>query len=344
MDKIIAQGLVSEGPFNDFLTKGLYDPRIFLRIYAFILDENYFAVCRQYPEYGYDPTQYDTYQKHLAEIKKLPDRVSIYNAGIEMSKIPDSYITEELLLVAFTKGYSWFNVKKIHGTLRIYLKFLEIIRKPFGTYLTSEYYTKDFECYELCLRAVKQNGLALQFINDKFKEEHLCFVAVYQNGLALQFVSDECKTYDICYIACKENGLALQFISDKIKKSNPRELFKRAVEQNYRVIEFVPPEYRTIELYLIVVAKNGLYLEHVPEENKLENMSKLAVRQNYRAIEFVPLQHRTEELYQLVVQQNGLYLEHIPEKNKSFIVCLEAVKQNGLALQFVSEEFKRFNL
>ena len=43
---------------------------------------------------------------------------------------------------------------------------------------------------ELCLAAVQQNGLALQFVKFKEQTPELCLAAVKQYRLALQFVKD----------------------------------------------------------------------------------------------------------------------------------------------------------
>ena len=65
-------------------------------------------------------------------------------------------------------------------------------------------------------KAVKQNGLALQFASDKLKNDKtIVCKAVQQNGLALQFASVELKndvTDDtVVFKAVQQNGLALQY-------------------------------------------------------------------------------------------------------------------------------------
>jgi hypothetical protein len=62
------------------------------------------------------------------------------------------------------------------------------------------------------LRAVKQNGFALQFV--KIQTPEICLEAVIQNGEALQFVNTQ--TPEICLEAVKQNGYALQFVDENI--------------------------------------------------------------------------------------------------------------------------------
>lgn len=54
---------------------------------------------------------------------------------------------------------------------------------------------------DICVLAVQQNGLALQFINDEFQTQNICNLAVFQNSSALQYVSDRFKTKDIYDLA-----------------------------------------------------------------------------------------------------------------------------------------------
>jgi hypothetical protein len=83
---------------------------------------------------------------------------------------------------------------------------------------------------EICLAAVKQNGLALQFVKEQTEE--LCLAAVKQNGLALQFVKEQ--TEELCLAEVKQNGLALQFV-----KEQTEEICLAAVKQNGWALGFV---------------------------------------------------------------------------------------------------------
>jgi len=83
--------------------------------------------------------------------------------------------------------------------------------------INQKYYTCDAmkeiqnQTEEMCLLAVKQNGMALQFVKNQTNE--ICLLAVKQNGMALQFVKNQ--TNEICLSAVQQNGMALQFVKDK---------------------------------------------------------------------------------------------------------------------------------
>ena len=63
---------------------------------------------------------------------------------------------------------------------------------------------------ELCLAAVKNNGLNLEFVKEQTPE--LCLAAVEQDGIALKYVKKQ--TPEICLAAVNNNGWALQFVKE----------------------------------------------------------------------------------------------------------------------------------
>ena len=65
--------------------------------------------------------------------------------------------------------------------------------------------------YNFCLEAVKQNGLALYYIKEQTPE--ICLEAVKHNGLALYYVKKQTK--EICLEAVKQNGYALKYVKEQ---------------------------------------------------------------------------------------------------------------------------------
>ena len=66
---------------------------------------------------------------------------------------------------------------------------------------------KDYSEEEI-LEAVKQNGLALQFV--KNQTEAICLAAVKEYGYALNYIKKQ--TEEICYEAVKKDGNALKYV------------------------------------------------------------------------------------------------------------------------------------
>ena len=83
---------------------------------------------------------------------------------------------------------------------------------------------------ELCIEAVKNNGMALQFVKNQTPE--ICLLAVKENGMALQFVINQ--THEICLSAVKGNGMALQFVINQT-----HEICLSAVKGNGMALQFI---------------------------------------------------------------------------------------------------------
>ena len=120
--------------------------------------------------------------------------------------------------------------------------------------------------YQICLEAVKQNGLALQYI--KFGQtEDMCLEAVKQNKDAFQYsayrtpkIMNEYKKKNIftqCW-NCKRTRPTKEILLDA---SQTPELCLNAVKQNGLALKNV--NVQTPELCLEAVKQNGLALEFV---------------------------------------------------------------------------------
>ena len=63
---------------------------------------------------------------------------------------------------------------------------------------------------EICLEAVKQYGYALSYVNEQTPE--ICLEAVKRDGGALSYVNEQ--TPEICLEAVKQYGYALRFVNE----------------------------------------------------------------------------------------------------------------------------------
>ena len=102
------------------------------------------------------------------------------------------------------------------------------------------------------------------------------------------------------------------------------------------------------------IKKDGLALQHVPLNERTEELCLAAIKQNVEALQYVPescysglvkkaswiinyipKDKQTEELCLSIVQQNGSDLGYIPEEKRTHKVCLAAVKNFFGALKKV---------
>ena len=69
-----------------------------------------------------------------------------------------------------------------------------------------------------CLAAVRKEGFSMLLVMpESLKTTEICLAAVQDNGLALEFVSEELKTVEMCLAAVKNNAKALQFVPKTLK-------------------------------------------------------------------------------------------------------------------------------
>lgn len=135
--------------------------------------------------------------------------VKDYNNAFKLNNVPEKYWTTELLEIAVKS-----NIRALE-LIPAYLqteRICEIALKS-NEYIRTEdilkYMCKQTE--DICLRAVKQNGIALK--DAQYQNNEICLAAVQNNGKALQYVKNQTK--EICFAAVEENKDALLYIKDK---------------------------------------------------------------------------------------------------------------------------------
>lgn len=118
----------------------------------------------------------------------------------------------------------------------------------------------------MCMVAVKQNGLELEFVEQQLPK--VCLAAVRQNGLALEFV--EYQTEFLCLEAVKQNGLALEFVEEQTD-----EICMEAVRQNGLAIQYV--FHQTMELCEAAFRQTKLSREYMvePFQEEFKTMIRL---------------------------------------------------------------------
>lgn len=148
----------------------------------------------------------------------------------------------------------------------------------------------DNQYEEVCLAAIKKNGLALRYVKEQTPE--ICLEAVKQNVRVLQYVKEQ--TPEICLTAVKNYGYTLRYV----KEQTP-EICLAAVKENGNTLVYVKEQ--TPELCLEAINNTPWALEHIKEQ--------------------------TPEICLEAVKQDGRVLEYVKEQTPE--ICLEAVKKYG---------------
>lgn len=129
--------------------------------------------------------------------------------GIELKYVRNNLHSEELYKLAIQNDVQSYRYTISH------LQTLELSNLAVKTdglllkYVNSMYFD------QVMTIAVKQNGLAIQYICNELLTSRICEIAVKQNGLAIQYICDKLLTFKICEIAVKSNNDAMKFIKKK---------------------------------------------------------------------------------------------------------------------------------
>jgi len=182
------------------------------------------------------------------------------------------------------------------------------------------------------LYRINQSPYNITLIPEQDLNDEICLIAVNENGLLLNYIFESKRTPLVCFTAVNQNGKSIQYVP---KQFLSEELYCTAVKSNAFSIQFVPKDLQTEELYLIAVNKSGLSLEYIHESKRTKLVCCTAVKQNGQSIKYVPTDLQIEELCLIAVNQHGLNLNLIDETKRTPLVCRTAVNNHAPSIEYV---------
>lgn len=144
---------------------------------------------------------------------------------------------------------------------------------------------------ELCMDAVRNNGMALRFVAPGLKSPAICLAAVQTDGLALEFVFRQFP--EACLAAVRQDGRALRLVREQTP-----DICLAAVMQHGIALAYVQDQ--TPEFCAAAVAQNGLALRHACDQT--EALCFAAVRQCAWALEHVHVRFQTPRVCRAAVE------------------------------------------
>lgn len=233
----------------------------------------------------------------------------------------------------------WYMLKHIDPRFKTYKACMRAVRQS-GRALqfVEKGALKKEELFEICKEAVRKTPEAVRWVKDEFGFDKrgmdaLCVEAVKADVSALGHMKDEWKTDAVLKRAVAENGLALERVKMEDRSS---ELCALAVASNPFALKHAPEKAQTSEMCVAAVKSAGNVLRHVREDLKTPEVCFEAVRRWGAALEYAPEKARTPELCMLAVKENGYNLRYAREQTPE--LCLEAVRRTGDALKYVKEK------
>lgn len=185
------------------------------------------------------------------------------------------------------------------------------------------------ENYLKYLEMVQKDGLALKSIPLEYQTEELCMEAVKQNEVALAFIENQ--TPEMCLESVKKNGFTLKFV-----KNQTEEICMAAIKNTLDALRFVKNQ--TKELCLNIVKQNGLALDNIKDQTP--EICLEAVKQNGWALDFV--KNQTEEICLAAVKQDYLALscirnEDLKNKVENKLIELKLFKETNTYRAFITD-------
>jgi len=243
-------------------------------------------------------------------IVSIPDDALVY---IEHNKFKaDKFIINEIIDFDSVDESFWINMLDKTGVMLRYVK---------------------NQTYEICETAVKQNGLAIQYVTDSLLTYDLYKLAIEQNSRAIQYVSMDMIDHVLIESAIRQNGLMLRFITDQTP-----ELCEMAIKQNPLALQYVKDDMLTKELCTMAVQLNGNALSCIDQSSSFftEELCVMAIQDDYDVLKII--ENQTEDMCKLAVNLHGYVLRYV--KNQTPEICRLAIEQAPCALQYVNEEYQ----
>jgi hypothetical protein len=302
--------------------------------------------------------------------------------------LPDEYLTTDKCLEAIKKDSKSFcslpekfKTKELCNYIMeyhpVFFQFLpdkykeDMIKKYFNnTKEMIKYIPKEFRDYNLCLEAVKQNGMALEYVPIELRTPELCKLAIHNglvsytaipshiydlelyelvvknNGYYLQIIPENIINYKMCYNAILTDPNSFQYIPDEYRTY---ELCKKAMELaienktpiSFKYLKTILNKYKTKELYELAVKNDGETLFLIPEEYKTQKLYNLAIRNNIDILFGIPEEYKTKEFYINMLSSSSKsiqLMDLLPEKLQTEEMFSIAIEQNGNNLQYIPKE------
>jgi hypothetical protein len=143
--------------------------------------------------------------------------------------------------------------------------------------------------YEFNMKAVKCNGMVLQWLNDDFNQDFdIVLAAVTQNAEAITFAKHFENKPQILIQLMKQGKHHLSLMNENLRIN--KEIILQSLNLDGLNLEFVPNKLKDKNIVLLAVRKNGMSLKYAPEEFKRDYFVVFqAVRNTKESIQFALL-------------------------------------------------------
>ncbi len=162
--------------------------------------------------------------------------------------------------------------------------------------------------------------------------EAMCLAAVQQDGIGIEFLSDEQRTPAVCLAAVLQNIAAIFPMTAK-QRTEP--VCVAAVQRDCDALYALSDGQRTEPVCLAAVQRDCDALYALSDGQRTEPVCLAAVQQNGQVIERLTAKQRTPAVCLAAVQQDAYAIYHMTAKQRTEAVCL-AAKHRTEAFRFAN--------
>jgi hypothetical protein len=168
---------------------------------------------------------------------------------------------------------------------------------------------------------------SIRFVRDEFITYELCEKAVQQDGCAIfcikrNLVTEE-QYYTLCLDAVRENGWCLNYIPEEVQT---QELCDAALHSSCWSLPYCLDRFKTYENCLSSVERNGQTIEKVPQTLITYEMCLAGVKSRYPCLHLIPKEFITQEICDEAVKANGENIKGVPEEFMSTSLAMLSLK------------------
>ena len=129
--------------------------------------------------------------------------------------------------------------------------------------LISEKLPKKFMTKEICLLAVKNDGMSLRYVPKELLDYEICLSAVENNGSAIEYVPEQYLTDALIDIVIKRHPKSLMYGGRFLSEERCFGL----VRDNVEIFRYIPSEFQSKRIVEFAIDKDPKLIAHVTNEN-----------------------------------------------------------------------------
>ena len=154
---------------------------------------------------------------------------------------------------------------------------------------------------ELCAMVVAANGREIRNVRADLRTTAICLRAVEQDGLALEYIDRADQTAKMCRIAVQRNGMAVEHVAPELMSG---QVCKWAIQSDPDSLAKIDTRWRTEDLCVFAMDRNGLLLEELDAEHQTERVCAAAVANHRGAMRMI----RSSWIYWRMVARQAFHV------------------------------------